>query len=69
MNKKIEWKTFGSQLPQLGMSIDVLAEGTSLPNLGQLKRIEDLGGGWIGFDTDFCIGVSVKNNYQWRETF
>jgi len=62
------WTTFGERLPQLGTAIDVMAEDVTRMNLGKLKRIEDLGGGWTGFDTEHTIGASVRQHYRWRET-
>ena len=68
-NSANSWTTFGERMPQLGMKIDVMAEDVPRLNLGKLNRIEDLGGGWIGFHTEHTIGAAVRLNYQWRETY
>lgn len=68
MKEPNPWINFQDSLPQLGMSIDLMADEVILLNRGSLRRIENLGGQWIGMDTENYIGMAVKPHYKWRQT-
>lgn len=67
-----KWIAFRNKIPTLGVAIDVryLKNGEYVENLdlGRIKRLSDLGNGWVGFDTDLYVAIAVSPEYEWRKS-
>lgn len=63
---KTGWQSFGSRLPTLGQVIQIRADG-KVTDLGKIRVMEDLGGGWTSLTTDKYVNCAVASDYEWQD--